>query len=105
MTVQRARQKRMEEVTTIDLEYLTLAEAVERLQGLVKVFGGDAKIDSTTDMYSNSDREYLRVMVARDETDAEYTARLAQEEAAYERETKRELEEYNRLQRKFAGKT
>ena len=102
--VNRERILRSREKETVWLDGNTLGEAVEQLQKLVRTYGEKAKLDSTCEQYSDSDKEYLRVFVDESETDAEMTARIELEERYAAMAEDRERREYERLQAKFGAK-
>ena len=99
MTVNRERKMIEVEYTSIDFEYNTLDEAIERLQKYREELGGDACFD--TRHYSYNDDTYLAIMTKRPETDAEMAKRIAQEEHYAAQQEERDRQDYERLQKKF----
>ena len=99
MTVNRKRKMIEVEYTSIDFEYNTLDEAIERLQKYREELGGDARFD--TRHYSYSDDTYLAIMTKRPETDAEMAHRIAREERLAVQQEEFERREFERLQNKF----
>ena len=99
MTVNRERKMIEVEYTSIDFEYNTLDEAIERLQKYREELGGDARFD--TRHYSYNDDTYLAIMTKRPETDAEMAKRIAQEEHYAAQQEERDRQDYERLQKKF----
>ena len=85
--------------TDIDLEYLTLKEAAARIQSLIAQYGEDAKIETHSPAYSDS--EYLGVYADRPETDKEMARRIAQEEKWAKDQEERDRREFERLRAKF----
>lgn len=99
MTVNRDRKMIEVEYTSIDLEYDTLDEAIERLQKYRKDVGGDARFIIRQHAYS--DNAYLALMTTRPETDAEMAKRIAGEERWAARREQQERETFERLAKKF----
>ena len=99
MAVDRNRKMIEVEYTSIDFEYNTLDEAIERLQKYREELGGDAYFD--TRHYSYNDDTYLAIMTKRPETDAEMAKRIAQEEHYAAQQEERDRQDYERLQKKF----
>ena len=105
MTVNRERQMRDQEVTTLNLDFETLGSAVDELQRLIEAYGRDAKICSRCEQYSESDKEYLSVMVPRLETDKEMKERIKREETSAAARLRYERRQYEALKKKFGNKT
>ena len=101
--INRERQMRDQEVTTLYLDFETLGSAVDALKGLIKSYGRDAKIRSYCEPYSNSDKEYLHVLVSRPETDKEMEERIKREEAYELRQSQFEKAQYETLKKKFGN--
>ena len=99
MTVNRERKMIEVEYTSIDFEYNTLDEAIERLQKYREELGGDAFFDTRHCSYN--DDTYLAIMTKRPETDAEMAKRIAQEEHYAAQQEERDRQDYERLQKKF----
>ena len=78
-------------------EESTLKDVLGCVNRLIQEYGEDAKIEFNSG-YENIS-ETIGKYVERDETDAEYKARVKREE----RKLKREREEYERLKKKFEG--
>lgn len=102
--VNRERQLRAREQTTVYLDCVTLARALAEIKDLIKTYGKDAKLEYTREQYSDSDKEYLRVFVEELETDEELAARIAYEEKWAKIAEEREAAEWVRLQKKFGAK-
>ncbi len=101
MTVNRERQKVWAEVVQVDLNYLTLAEAVTKLTGYRAQFGATAEIRKRS--YEYGDGEYWAVMQERDETDREMTKRIALEERWEAERAEQDRRDFERLKAKFGG--
>ena len=99
MAVNRERKMIKVEYTSIDFQYDTLNQAIERLLKYREDVGGDAQFDIRQHKYS--DNTYLALMTTRPETDAEMTKRITQEEHYENLREKREREEFERLAKKF----
>ena len=89
------------EACSLNIEYETLASAVAKLQEYINLYGADATISMHCEQYSNSDTEYMYVMIDVPETDAQMAARIAQESEQERQPDARELAQYKRLQEKF----
>lgn len=76
-------------------ECKTLGSILETVQSLIQSYGKDTKINFDANYESIS--EYLYVIKEREETDAEYKARMKQEKKQVDKERK----EYERLRAKF----
>lgn len=100
MTVNRDRKMIEVEYTSIDFEYNTLDEAIERLQKYREDVGGDAQF--AIRQYDYNDNTYLVLMTKRPETDAEMAKRIAGEEHWAARREQQEREDYERLAKKFS---
>ncbi len=101
MKVNRERARVWEEVVHVDLNFLTLAEAVTKLQGYRAQYGHTAEIRKRS--YDYGDGEYWAVMQERDETDREMTKRIALEERWAADEAERDRRDFERLKAKFGG--
>lgn len=99
MAVNRNRKMIEVEYTSINFEYNTLDEAIERLQKYREELGGNATF--YTCQYDYSDNTNLALMIKRLETDAEMAKRIAQEEHYENLREKQECEEFERLAKKF----
>lgn len=99
MTVNRERKMIEVEYTSIDFEYNTLDEAIERLQKYRAELGGDAWFIIRQHAYS--DNAYLALMTTRPETDAEMAKRIAGEELQTALREQQERETFERLAKKF----
>lgn len=99
MAVNRNRKMIEVEYTSINFEYNTLDEAIERLQKYREELGGNATFD--TRQYDYSENTYLALMTKRLETDAEMAKRIAHEEHYENLREKHEYEEFERLAKKF----
>jgi hypothetical protein len=95
------RQIKWEERTTLDLDSYTLGMAMEEIQRMIAAYGENAKINSSTAPYSDSDKEYLYIMTPRPENDEEYNLRMEQLKKYAEQREKHERAEFQRLQAKF----
>jgi len=101
MAVNHERQKVWAEVTTVDLDYATLAEAITKLQGYCAQYGDTARIQIRDRDYG--DGEYWAVMQERDETDGEMIQRITQEARRDAEQAIRDRAEFERLKAKFGG--
>lgn len=101
MTVNRNRMKVWREVTSLDLEYETLVDAITTLERYRAQYGDACRIQKQD--YAYDDGFYYAVMCERDETDAEMAKRIAQEEKWDAERTARERAEFERLKVKFGG--
>ena len=99
MAVNRERKMIEVEYTSIDFQYDTLDQAIERLLKYREHVGGDAHFDIRQHKYS--DNTYLALMTTRPETDAEMKRRISREELNETVREKREREEFERLAKKF----
>lgn len=100
MTVNRERKMIEVEYTSIDFEYNTLDEAIERLQKYRAELGGDAWFAIHYQRYN--DGTYLALMTKRPETDAEMAQRIEIEEYAAAKTEDAERKEFERLTKKFS---
>lgn len=86
-----------------DLDGHTIAEALLRLHDLGVEYGFDAKIDigQECEPYSNSEREYAyaRLTVLREETDDEYSRRVALEQCYADARQAADMAAYERIKR------
>lgn len=99
MAVNRERKMIEDEYTSIDFEYNTLDEAINRLQKYRKELGGDARFSIRQHEYS--DNTYLALITTRPETDAEMAKRIANEERWAAQREQQERETFERLAKKF----
>jgi ABC-type amino acid transport substrate-binding protein len=100
MAVDRNRKLVWHEKTSINFEYDTLDEAIDKLQShRADYYGGDTRIEERHHQYS--DGTYLAIMVKEPETDLEMTKRIAQEEHYAAQQEERDRQDYERLQKKF----
>lgn len=99
MKVNRERKKVLKEQTSLYLEYQTLDDLIQTLQGYRESYGGDARVAKRS--YDYDDGEYWAIMQEVPETDKEMQARIAREEQWAAIEAKREREEFERLRAKF----
>ena len=83
----------------LDLEYLSLQEALDCIKELIAKYGKKATIRKYSPDYSNS--EYLGVYVDRPETDKEMAARIDREAQREAQQDRRDAEDYARLKSKF----
>jgi hypothetical protein len=88
---------------SIDLEG-TLDSAIVELQKLQITYGPKAKLELFTEMYSDSDREHLYIVVDVPETDDVMQNRINDEEKYEAMRETRELAEFKRLAAKFKDK-
>lgn len=101
MSVNRERSTRDEEVCTLYFDHETLESARDQLDRLIKEYGKDAKIRSYCDSYSDSDKEYLHVVIQRPETDKEMAERIRREEQNEAHRLASERQLYKALKKKF----
>ena len=99
MTVNRERKKVRKEVTSVNFDWDTLEQVKKEVERLIKEYGKDATILKTTDGWS--DHEYYGVFIYVDESDAQMSARIDQEEKYAAQEYEREAKEFERLKNKF----
>jgi hypothetical protein len=78
-----------------------LDSAIVELQKLQITYGPKAKLELFTEMYSDSDREHLYIVVDLPETDEEMASRIKDEEKYAAMDEARELSEFKRLSAKF----
>lgn len=88
----------------LDFEYDTLEAVLEQVKRLIEHHGKDATIQSHSDRYGNSDKEYMYVYTMLPETDSEMAVRIAYEEKWAKEDEAREKAEFKRLQEKFGEK-
>jgi hypothetical protein len=100
MTVNRERQKVSRRRESLDLDYSTLEDAALEIASLIGRYGKDATIKQYSD-YGEVER--LGVFVLVDETDAEMTKRIAQEEKWAAEQKVRDLAELERLKKQYGG--
>ena len=99
MTVNRERKLVWHEKGSIDFEYNTLDESIDKLQHYRADYGGDARIEERHREYS--DGTYLAIMVNELETDKEMAHRIAREEKYAAQQEEFDRREFERLQNKF----
>ena len=99
MTVNRERAKVWREVTSLDLEYDSLSEAIANLERYRGLYGDACRIQKRD--YEYGDGEYWAIMQERDETDAELTKRIAQEEKWEAEQAERDRRDFERLKAKL----
>lgn len=96
------RKKIMVRATTVDLEYLSLEQAVEKLMKLKDQYEGIKNtLEYGTEMYS--DNKYLYICAERYETDQEMNKRLSQEEESRKWKEEHDRKEFERLKKKYEG--
>lgn len=93
--VDRTRKMIHDEVEEFDLECVTLGNIAEKITHLMKKYGNEAEIEFGYESFVVS---YRRL-----ETDNEMETRIKNEELRERRQMKYELEEYERLKKKFGG--
>lgn len=103
--------KTFQEVALQDIRWQlegTVENAIKYLQSIAKDYGADALIGIGEEgvEYSYPDKEYayVRISVRREETDAEYAARIAQEKEHVRNQRLRDEAELKRLKEKLEGK-
>jgi len=101
MTVNRERKKVWREVTSLDMEYMSLDSVIAELQSYRNQYGAHTRIEKR--QYDYSDGEYYAVMCERDETDYEMTKRIGKEERWEAEKTARDLAELARLKKQYGG--
>jgi hypothetical protein len=101
MAVNRERMKVWREVTSLDLDYESLADVISTLERYRAEHGDACRIRRQDHAYD--DGYYYAVMCERDETDAEMTSRIAQEEKWDTERLARERAEFERLMKKFGA--
>lgn len=101
MAVNRERAKTRDPIE-LDIEYVTLGQALARIQELINVYGEETRIENTEEQYDDHPRLY--VYAERDETDTEMNTRIAQEvrQEAWRSEARRR--DYEILRKEFEGK-
>ena len=100
--VDRSRKMVRKVVTSIDIRYDTLGDALKTIQRLIDTYGPDATIDMYS--YPYEDSESLHVFAMQPETDKEMAQRIAQEEQWAKRQEEQDLKEFERLKKKFESK-
>ena len=88
--------------TYLELEGLTLEEALGKVSLMIREYGGDALIERVCDPYSDS--ETLYIYTDEPETDEEMANRIAGEEKYAKILEDRDAAEFKRLQAKFGAK-
>lgn len=101
MKVNRERARVWREVTSVYLEYSSLDSAIAELQKYRDQYGANTRIQKHD--YAYEDGYYYAIMQERDETDAEMSKRIAQEERWAGEQAARERAEFERLKAKFGG--
>jgi len=103
--------KIIEVVARDDVKYAlkgTLDETLKEVKQLIKEYGKDARldIDAECESYSYTDTRYAyaRIFVKREETDEEYSKRMAQEAQYAEMRAELDKAEYARLKKQFGEK-
>lgn len=97
MTVNRERMKGWKEITGLDLDYDSLADAIAALERYRAEYGDNTRIERVRD----GDGEYSAIMQNRDETDEEMNLRIKWEENNHAYRMKRERAEFDRLKALF----
>lgn len=87
----------------VDFE-TNLGSVLEQVTALIKKYGKDAYIDGQTDSYSDSDRETFHVYTMEPESDEKFKERIEYEEKWAKVAEERDLQDFVRLSKKFAGK-
>lgn len=93
------RLQKNKEVATLDLDSLSLNDAINEINHLISLYGKDAKISKETAPYSDS--EYLAVYIKEPESDIEYETRIALEAQSERYRDEFDRKEYARLKQKF----
>ncbi len=93
-----------QQTTSIDFEYDTLEQVLKKVEELIEDYGKDAKIMCHTEIYSDSDKEYMYIYKDELESDEEMAKRIAYEEKFAKLDEERDAAEYKRLQEKFGAK-
>lgn len=101
MTVNRERLKVWREVTSLDLELVSLSDVIDTLQRYREEYGDATRIEK--EFYQYDDGYYWAVMQERDETDVEMLTRINQEEQREAWQTEHDRREFERLVAKFGG--
>jgi hypothetical protein len=101
MTVNRERIKGWKEITSLDLDYHSLADAIATLESYRAEYGDNTRMERVR--YGDGDGEYWAIMQNRDETDEEMNLRIKWEEKnhAYRMKCERERAEFDRLKALF----
>jgi predicted RNase H-like nuclease (RuvC/YqgF family) len=97
MTVNRDREQVCAQVGTLDLDYATVAYAIEQLEDFRNRYGKDARIEHT----EHECGYYYAVTIKREETDEEYEKRIKRLEYLAARAEENEKHEFERLKQKF----
>lgn len=100
--VDRTRKMVRKPMEDLGINYSTLGSALKEIQGLIEKYGANAEID--TYQYPYSDDESLYVYAYRPETDEEMHQRILREEQCEKRREEQDLQEFERLKKKFESK-
>lgn len=88
----------------IDIDGMTPQSAIETLQQLIDRYQGqytNIKIDVERGDYNEGERDHIRLIGTRMETDKELADRLAREKAAEDAQTARDLAVFEALRKKL----
>lgn len=100
MAVNRERAKVWREVTSLDLDYDSLADVITTLERYRAAYGDATRIQKQEYGYGD-DGYYWAVMQERDETDAEMHKRIAQELLWEAEQAEQDRRDFARLKAKF----
>jgi len=99
MTVNRERKKVWREVASVYMDYTSLDDVIAELQAYRDQYGAHTRMQKMH--YEYDDGYYYAVMYEGDETDAEMTKRIAQEEKWAAEQKVRDLAELERLKEQY----
>ncbi len=101
MTVNRERGKVWREITSVYMDYSSLDDVIAELQSYRDEYGERTRMQKMGSY--GSDEYYYAVMYERDETDAEMTKRIAQEEKWAAEQKVRDLAQLEYLKKQYGG--
>lgn len=101
MTVNRERKKVWREVTSVYMDYTSLDDVIAELQSYRDEYGERTRMQKMH--YEYNDGYYYAVMYEGDETDAEMTKRIAQEEKWAAEQKVRDLAQLEYLKKQYGG--
>jgi hypothetical protein len=99
MTKHKRLDKTVQVETCLGLEYSTLAELKDMVEGWITMYGKDAWLAQYPDPYGND--YYWAIDKKVPETDAEYDARVANLKKFEQSQEERDRAEFERLSKKF----
>jgi hypothetical protein len=101
MAVNRERKKIEREVSSFDIEYMSVDHVIEAMISFKKQYGGNARF--LEERHAYSDGHYIALCVEVFETDEEMAKRIALEERWAAEDAERDRKEFERLKAKFGN--